>query len=414
MLIENIFVELRARLRSCNVFITTGISVTKNCNFKISIQSNRILIIYTPNEDIVLKRNNSLSSIESLSDCYSEEDSSITTVIPIDEYCRIIPNSMSGLKIDKNNISFRVLTEPNNGGNFYKEILTNESSVQHKAAKLKINLKANENLKLLCVNCSNTVSDSLIKFDRVLELPTSNIDMADWFCCSHSHGNTVEPTLEILPKKHDFLYRLTYFVINMKDLNEKANKFNTKREIYHCNRCLAWLGLKSKDTVKLYNSTVKINQNDFDGSVFVNDNLSLNLTVNDFVYTIESMTREFNLGYQYAIMCKLVLECTFSLNKKHFLLIWVMDKELQVLQSSGEYIDDIVKLKSSFLSKILYKVEESCNSEVESWLADPSVISTEISKNMFASGLEHLNKMALNVPEAFRHANGYRVTYLNV
>ncbi|XP_045507918.1 uncharacterized protein LOC123703804 [Colias croceus] len=414
MLVKNIFVELRSRLRSCNVYITTNIDFSKNCNLKISIQANCIVLNYYNNR---LKRSDSLSSIESLSDYSDDDENNVTCSIPIEEFCYVIPNSMSCLKIDKNTISFRILTEPKNGS-FYSEFLS-PSSLENKikVSTMVINLKANEEVKIICGNCSNVISNDGIKFDRILELPTSNLDMSEWFCHGHghSHGNT-SSNIEIKPNKLDFLYRLTFFVVNNSTLAEKTNKFNMRRSIYHCNRCLAWLGLKTKDTVKLYNSEVKLLHNNIEKYAFTQKNSTdNNISIDDFIFTIEMMMNEFNLGLQYTVMYKIVLECAFSAANKQYLLIWVMDKELQVLRNNDDVIlNDRIKLKSTFLTKILYKIETSLNEEVEAWLSDPSVISTDISKTMFSNGVDHLQKMSLKVPEMFRYTNGFCVSYLKV
>lgn len=421
MLIKNIFIELRSRLRSCNVFITTGVDFTKNCNLKISIQTNCIVLNYYKEDDCdKSKRRDSLSSIESLSDCYSEDECEVSCVVPVHQFCQIIPNSMSCLKIDKSTISFRILTEPKNGGNFYKELLsTNNFDSSTKGNVLKLNVKVGEDLKITCANCSNVVSGSSVKFDRILELPTANLDMSEWFCHghghSHGHADAPQPSDGVIkPNKSDFLYRLTFFVVNNSILSDKTNKFNSKREVYHCNRCLAWLGLKDKDTVKLYNSEVKLQQNGTESVVFAHKTIE-DIHTDDFIYTIECMTREFNLGFQYTVMCKMVLECTISATKKQYLLIWVMDKELQVLRNNVDTIlSDKIELQSTSVTKILFKVEFCMNDEVESWVSDPGVVTTEISKGMFTNGLAHLQKMSQKVPEYFRNTNGYCVSYLKV
>ncbi|CAH2229721.1 jg27933 [Pararge aegeria aegeria] len=410
MLVKSVFMELRSRLRSCNVYITTNVDFKKDCNLKISIQSNCIVLNYYDND---LKRYDSLSSIESLSD-YSEEESDVTCVIPIQEFCFIIPNSMSCLKIEKNTVSFRILTEPKNGGNFYSEIISTSSiSKEIKVDKLEVNFNAKEDMKIVCGNCSNVLSHGSLKFDRILELPTANLDMSEWFCHGHSHGSSTSHDDVLKPNNLDFLYRLTFFVVNNTILSEKANKFNSKRTIYHCNRCLAWLGVKNKDTVKFYNNDVKIHHNSNIKHIFTHKKPTQDVTIDDFIYTVESLTREFNLGLQYTMMCKIVLECTMSASTKQYLLIWVMDKELQVLRNDENSIKpDRVMLKSSFLTKILYKIELELNDEVETWLADPSAVSTDISKSMFSHGLNHLEQMSLKVPESFRYTNGYTVSYL--
>ncbi|XP_072933840.1 uncharacterized protein [Epargyreus clarus] len=414
MLIKNIFIELRTRLRSCNVYITTGVDLHKDCNLKINIQSNCIVLNYYNDSDQT-KRRDSLSSIESLSDCYSDEDYDVTSVIPIEEFCHIIPNSMSCLKVDKNTISFRILTEPKNGGNFYTEFLSaNTDNKNDKSNSLKINLKCEEQVKIVCSNCSNIISDGFVKFNRILELPTSNLDMSEWFCHGHSHGSTQTEVLK--PNKLDFLYRLTFYVVSNSVLSEKSNKFNCKRDIYHCNRCLAWLGIKKNETVRLFNSETKIVRDGNYEHVFYHKNSTEEITVDDFIYTIENLNKEFNLGLQYAMMCKIVLECMLSSTNKQYLLIWIMDKELQVLRNNGTCIEneDRIKLQSSFLTKILFKIETSLNEEVETWLSDPGVVSTDISKGMFVRGVEHLQKMSLKVPESFRNTNGFCVSFLKV
>lgn len=416
MLVESILMELRSRLRSCNVFITTGINFTKECNLKISIQANCIILNYY-NNDFKSLRRDSLSSIESLSDCYSEDEMDFCSTIEIAEFCRVIPNSMSCLKIDKNTVSFRILTEPKLGGNFYKEIITaNGVHKSVEADKLIINMKIGVGAKLTCSNCSNVISDGSVDFGRILELPTANLDISEWFCHGHGHGHNSSTDSILKPNKTDFLYRLTYFVVNQSLLSDKTNKFNSKRNIYHCNRCLAWLGLKNQDTVKLYNSEVKMcENNDIEKHVFSQKNETGNVHLNDFIYTIENMTREFNLGLQYTVMCKIVLECKISATTHHFLLIWVMDKELQVLRNNEHsFVNDKIELQSTLVTKILYKIHLFHNEEVESWISDPVVISTDISKSMFTHGVEHLQNMSLKVPEPFRNTNGYCVSYLKV
>lgn len=406
--------ELRSRLRSCNVYVTTAVDLSKNCNLEISIQADNILFNYYPNESPNKKRCDSLTSIESLSDCYSE-DEEVTTVISIKEFCQIIPNSMSGLKIDKNSITFRVLTEGNDTGSFYKELLAAKATNSTAFVKenLKINVKVHEDVKVTCENCSNIISESSVEFSRILELPSSNMDMSEWFCNCHGHSSNHE--VEVTPNKTDFLYRLTYFLINSSRMSENTNKFNAKREVYHCNRCLAWLGMKAKDSVTLYNSTVKIKQEGNYLQVFKHLNpISDDSNVNDFIYTIEFMTKEFNLGLQYSVMCKMVLECTISASRKHFLLIWVMDKELQVLQNCSSLEDDKVRLRSNYLTKILYKIEESLNEEVQMWISDPTVATTEISKPMYCTGVDHLKAMSLKLPDSFRFTNGYTISYLKM
>lgn len=415
MLVKNIFMELRSRLRSCNVYITTNVDFKKECNLKISIQSNCIVLNYYDNGDS-MKRRDSLSSIESLSD-FSEEESDIECMIPIQDFCFIKPNSMSCLKIEKNTISFRVLTEPKNGGNFYAEYISIEENKEIKVEKINVNLKTETEVKFLCANCSNVISDNFVKFDRILELPSTNMDMSEWFCHGHGHSHDPDhghPSQDMLkPKKLDFLHRLTFFVVNNNILSEKVNKFNSKRTVYHCNRCLAWLGLKSKDTVKLYNADIKIHDNNTDRHVFSHKNSIDNISIDDFIYTIECITREFNLGLQYTMMCKIVLECTMSATTKQYLLIWIMDRELQVLRNvENENQNDKVTLQSSFLTKILYKIENEMTDEVENWLSDPTVVSTDISKSMFCQGISHLEHMSLKIPESFRYTNGYCISYL--
>lgn len=415
MLVKNIFMELRSRLRSCNVYITTNVDFKKECNLKISIQSNCIVLNYYDNGNSI-KRRDSLSSIESLSD-FSEEESDITCMIPIQDFCFIKPNSMSCLKIEKNTISFRVLTEPKNGGNFYAEYISIEENKEIKVEKIKVNLKTESEVKFLCANCSNVISDNFVKFDRILELPSTNMDMSEWFCHGHGHTHGPDhghPSQDMLkPKKLDFLHRLTFFVVNNNILSEKVNKFNSKRTVYHCNRCLAWLGLKSKDTVKLYNADIKIHDNSTDNHVFSHKNSIDNISIDDFIYTIECITREFNLGLQYTMMCKIVLECTMSATTKQYLLIWIIDRELQVLRNvENENQNDKVTLQSSFLTKILYKLETEMTDEVENWLSDPTVVSTDISKSMFCQGISHLEHMSLKIPESFRYTNGYCISYL--
>lgn len=409
MLVKDVFIELRARLRSCNVFITTGVKLNENCNLKINIQSDCITLNCYNN---VYDRRGSLSSIESLSDCCSEDEYSDSASIAVDEFCQLIPNSMSCLKIDRGTISFRILTRPK-GGDFYAEFVSPGTSELPKSNEPKVNLEPGQDTVFSCANCSNELSKGRVRFDRALELPTTSLDASDWFCHGHGHGATCD--LAPKPRSADFLYRLTHFVVNATALSPKTNSFNSKRHVYHCNRCLAWLGVKGRDGVKLFNSEVTMQHNDRQGRVFTHGTptIDTDTTVEDFIYTIERLTRESIMGLQYSVMCRIVLECQFKSDSKEYLLVWVMDRQLQVLRKK-ESSDDNISLKSSLLTKILYRVEGSLNEEVESWLADPTVVSTDISKTMFCRGLEHLRSTSQKVPESFRNANGYSVSYLKV
>ncbi|CAH2061788.1 unnamed protein product, partial [Iphiclides podalirius] len=409
MLVRDVFVELRSRLRSCNVFITTGAKLNDNCNLKINIQPGCITLNYYEG---LGQRRGSLSSIESLSDCCSEEEEcSDSASIAFDGHCQLIPNSMSCLKIGGGTISFRILTRPK-GGDFFTELVpAGGPSETLESKEPKVCVEPGRDTAFSCANCSNKVTEGRVKFDRVLELPTTSLDASEWFCHGHDAVGTCD--LAPKPKSADFLYRLTHFVVNATALSPKTNRFNAKREVYHCERCLAWLGVKERDGVKLFNCELMLHQDDWCGRVFLHGFQTADCVVDDFVYTIERLTREANLGLQYSVMCRIVLECAFASASKRYLLVWVMDRRLEVLRRKDS-VDGRVSLQSSFLTKILYRVEGSLNEEVESWLADPAVVSADISKAMFCRGVEHLRSTSQKVPESFRSANGFSVSYLKV
>lgn len=446
--------EVRSRLRSCNVFMTTDIDFANKCNLKINLRADCIVLSFNDHQGsencddegfgYVNRRYDSLSSIESYSDSYSEDDTDyVTEIIDIKEFCRIIPNSMSGLKIEKGNISFRLLTEPKEG-NVYNEVFNetpNSALLNNGLLKSKINIPKLHLIKLFCNNCTNRISADIekgcVKFNRILELPSTNLDVSEWFC--HKHGEDAGTNGEIdklTPDKSDIFYRICYFNVNADALNEKCNFFNKNRVVYHCNRCLAWLGTKSlgKNVITFYNSTVNFSEenSEIKSDIFTYSSLEVNnsllvesVSCQDFVYLIEFMVKDFNLGMQYAVMCKLLLECQISAAKKQYMLLWIMDRELQILKASelGSVVDNSdevfrddlkINLVSAVTSKLLYRVEESLNDTVEGWIADPCVVTSEISKGMFLNGLSYLERMSCYVPEGCRQSNGYFVSYLRM
>lgn len=382
-MIHSVIVEMRPRLQVCNVFIATKEWVSKEESVKINIKTSGVEVTWL------------LDTCE------------MVQVINLHAY-RLKPLSLSALQVQKNSVSFRIQTEPvtNILGSFASEILPfdqNSDTIESDTSRqLTPCIYTEKAYQLSCKCCGMVMSKQDIFFTRVLPLPSSGLwETGDWFCHQHSlSSNTQHSALE--PKETDCFYDMHYILLNPSILNIGNGR------VKRCNRCLAWLGTHINSTaVKLWNCTTS-----YEGS-------SNSTALEDFIYTVR---RAFNDSF--GMTCRLVLETRSSEQQSQYLLLWAMDKNLDLLVSveddlsrMKENTEKIIvecKLKVKKTMKLLYMYHSDCNSVVKTWQDEYNVQCLEVAKQMFTEGLEYLIRGTQFIPIPYKLTNSFFVTYLGL
>lgn len=448
-LIKHIVIEIRPRLCSCSVVIITNSRLSEK-SINISIRPNYIIINQSDDQFSKKKieakkqknlRRDSSSSYESYSD--SEDEKYLQSqFVNVSSYCKLIPNSLSSLKVEHNFMSFRILTEPagpNSSGTIYNEVLTDVNNIivnENKKnfcahEKLPILLKESVSVKMQCSNCSSDLfvaNDTTgLSFNRILELPSDNMDMSDWFCHNHDHEkddkNTDEKKSSLVPSQTDIFYGLGYFLVNFCNVKQRLVEFNKKRDLINCERCFSCIGSKNQKAAcfKFWDSCVKFVEDGESHKCFhffhkVTQNELKNVALENFLHIIKYAIKT-SIIDTVASTCKIIFECQVTDDVKKSMLIWIMDKNLHILKSNlsceSETNKNEIKLDYIFTSKLLYKSEEGSD-VLRNWLNDPCVQTFEISKDMFLEGNKHLNEMSNYIPVSFRKSNDFSVSYLRI
>ena len=302
---------------------------------------------------------------------------------------QVIPDSVSGLTGKGGSFCFRVQTDSKSiWGSFKTEVLELKKTLK-KSEKYIPPIELHKPLEIYCRCCSNKLSDKPITFNRLLPLPSSNLEAADLFCHQHDNDN-----LKVMtdPKQNDCLYG-SYFI------KLDASYLNKCETILHCSRCLSWLGLRERNSVQLWNSTISFNRN----VSSTQDEIALS----DFIAIVKEMSEE-----MIGLSCKILLQCTLSSMETHYLLLWVMEKNLQLL-TSDEFSYPII-LKENTVIKLLFKFETANTPMVNSWLKDIYTVNIEVSKQMLVEGLKHLQIMTSYIPEDYRITNEMYVSYIGM
>lgn len=166
--------------------------------------------------------------------------------------------------------SFRVCTDQQQGA-FATEFLPTgpESATGKRAAKSTaadadtLGVHKTMRVSLLCQDCRRPLTDALC-FERILELPSENMDESEWFCChkngggecstsSDDHTADAMPAARFAPRPHDLLYRKYYFMVAKSIVRQVK-----EREGFVDCSCGEELGenLKQNDAFKFWNETV--------------------------------------------------------------------------------------------------------------------------------------------------------------
>jgi hypothetical protein len=367
----------------CNVFIVAKECLNQEESVRINIKTSRVEVKWP------------------------SETCEMVHVINLHDY-KLKPVSLSALQVQKNSVSFRIQTEPavNILGSFASEILPFDQTLdmtKSGSEKLTPYIYADKPCQLACKCCGKVISKQDILFTRVLPLPSSlSLEISDWFCHQHSGSSNMQHSI-LAPKETDCFYGVCLILLSASLLNIKNGR------VVRCDRCLSWLGTcVSSTAVKLWNCTIS-----YEGNI----NSS---ALEDFIYTVKEAFKN-SLG----MMCRLVLETRFSEEDSQYLLLWAMDKNLDLLvsineddfscvkDSAGEVILEC-KLRVKKTMKLLYAYHKECDNMVKTWQNDYNVQCVEVAKQMFMEGLEYLVRGTQFIPAQYKLTNSFFVTYLGL
>jgi len=348
-LCKSIVMEIRPRLQSVNVFITLTrpgtVNITLNLDyFKVTMGLE--------------KQNVSCRGFH------------------------IVPNSLSCLINKENYCTFRFSTEnvQQSLGMSRCELLpiTRQANPVQTCVVL---IKTGLEYQINCTNCTQAFCKE-IAFERVLPLPES-LDTSEWFC----HADKKPPALA--PNVNEAFYSNCFVHLSHDLLRGFVSDSSTT---LICSRCLAWIGVKLKTGVcQVWFNTV----------TFKDPNNSFKTEpLDDAFATIRQLLRGSIFSSN-----RIVLTCQSCVADASFLLLWVLEKELQVCFDCGEPSEACV-------AKVLFTFDRTQSDLVCQWLSDVNVSTVDVSKPMMVKLLEHLYDMNAYIPKDFSRSNDFYISYL--
>lgn len=396
--VSSIIFENRPRLQCANVFINFTQNFSSVEAVKLSVQTEQVIVEVEDHKYLV----------------------------QFSDYFKFHTQTLSQLIIKKNYISFRINT---NEADFSTELLRVRELCLNNNDDFKLTpkIKPTETHPVTCSNCSNKFVE--ITFGRVLELPSENLEMSDWFC--HKHGEAAHSSefvdeascdeaakhnhQKFKPGSGDVFFG-NFFVLLKSELLQGVR---IKGNMVYCKRCLQFIGQltsnKTRDTVKLWNDTVNFSSTPF----FPTKDL-----VADFTFILRRVQQDFvfeSLGMPQ--LFKAIIETTLSSGKQRYLLVQIMDKNLEMLKIKKNYskktVDEMneshIEMEKCRAIKLLYKYEEDGEQPmVKFWLGNTHINSIQISPQMFTAVATHLNSMSTLIAECYRTSYGFSLSYLDI
>lgn len=359
-------------------------------------------------------------------------DGDANVTINVRDHFTLNTHSLSLLIIKSNYISFRLNTNNNDG--FYEEFLQNDlvrpGSTADSRLQLEPSICAKNEVTMMCSTCMAPLLQK-IRFQRILELPSDNLDSSEWFCHKHAHNASdhelpsVEPekfnSAKVTARPLDLLYGDFFFLLNSEEL---INTISHNDRI-HCKRCLSHLGeLQVRtESIKFWNENILFKKSPdkavachlFEESIFDNFLFIVHRIIRDFDFILSATA-----GVVPTIKMLFESRTASSVDDNvRYLLLQVMNKNVEMYrQNMRETADDITLRKISSM-KILYRHENAVVTAslpqsplISFWLADATVTHTQISCRMMEATIERLRLHSLLVPECYRSNCGFTLSYL--
>lgn len=338
--------------------------------------------------------------------------------LDLTEHFQLETCSLSLLNIGGDNVSFRLNT--NNENNFRFEYLNlNNNDTPSEILKLKLNVESDKDFQIICSNCTCPLS-AMQNYRRILELPSENLDLSEWFCHKHHHSATETTSndhpinakekfnfAKFNPRDTDLLYGQFFFLFNA----TKLTNVKIKNNFVYCRRCLSFIGETVRDaTIKIWDENIKIlskleSIRLFDGSsIFKNFYFIIQKNVQDFDFMSSAGLPSTN---------KILFETKDTDGSTNFLLLQIMNKNLELFTLSG-FVNGMVSLKQLLGMKVFYRIESDENRPmVKFWQNDVGCSNIQISKKMFTIAVDTLNEYSQFVPVTYRNMGGFTISYLH-
>jgi len=379
--IKSFVIEFRSRIQAGNVFICFNGDLDRH-QTKVALKSS----------EIVIQIDDDVHPIETKG------------------FFNIQIKSFHSLLVKDNFMSFRFITASEK--QFDTEVLkVNGTCSQFQKINLNVGSNKDVEVTINCSNCENLLTvEKLVTLKRILELPSSNLDVSDWFCHRHADeklfnedGSAMcfnEETQQFQPKTTDVFYGPFCLLMNSQLFDK--NRWRQKRKLIYCKRCLQMMGSSSGAITKFWWESVK-----FNGKLFFDVASSINLIKN----VIKNHLASEGLMYLIPIV-KIIFESAVpSDDKKVHILIQVMDKNLQLLKLNS----DNWKLEERRSVKVMYLKlgQDDADDErtLKYWQKD-NVTTYELSFKMFHILCEYLKSQSELIPLNYRVNNCFQLSYI--
>lgn len=384
--IKSFVIEFRQRIQSGNCFICFNHDLDKH-QTKVSLKST----------EIVIQVDDDTHKIETKS------------------FFDINIKSFHSLLVKDNFISFRFITASEQ--QFDTELLK-FNGTSTKFQRIKLSVDSNNHVSITCSNCESCLTiDKEVNLRRILELPSSNLDVSDWFCHRHDEENLFddstqskdesstscfnEKTHQFQPKLDDVFYAPFCLLFNSQVLDR--NRLREKRKLIYCKRCLQLMGENSNAVTKFWWESVKFSSKPFFDVASPID--LVKLVIKNHLACDGLMLL--------APIVKIVFESAIpSDDKKVHLLIQVMDKNLQLLRLDLE--DSQLKERTSVKVMYLKLNEDDADDErtLKYWQKDINMTTFELSFRMFHTLCEYLKTQSELIPDVYRTNNCFQLSYI--
>lgn len=396
--IQNFTIEFLRRLQAGNCFIKFNETLGQN-DTKIFLKSNQITIKI-------------------------DED---THTIDTSEFFAINVKSFYNLLVKDNFISFRFIIADEK--RFDSEVLTSGPSINPtiKFQRLRVNVNNVDSVAISCSNCESLISIKDVNFKRILELPSSNMAISDWFCHRHDdekifnepstssslaatpeHHCFNEKTQTFEPKACDLFYGPFYLLLNIEIFD--ITRFRQKKA-FHCKRCLQLIckrnGNDNANALHFWWENIKFNGQYLYKNIIEPIDLVRQIISNHIACD--------SLSYLSPII-KIIFESSIpNTGQKIHLLLQVMDKNLKLLKLDKEKF----KLVEMVSIKVMYLILDKINDDddertLKYWQKDINTMTFEFSFKMFRIFSEYLATQSEIIPEIYRYNNSFQLSYIEV
>ncbi|XP_050067254.1 uncharacterized protein LOC126556098 [Anopheles maculipalpis] len=324
--IDRLLVELRPRLQCANFFISFPRKFADIESTTIELATDRITIVMKGERE--------------------------RYEIRTGDYFQLHTQTLSSLVIKNRYICFRVNTNESVFGS--ERLSTGQTLQDEESLRLTCNVETCKSYRVLCNNCGGPLTDQSssdqdgkgISFNRVLELPSEQLDTDDWFCHRHDHQPSYGPQPEAAcqgesstqlstkfePQQQDLFYG-TFYALLHRSVLQRVHIRN-ERFVY-CKRCLQYLGTtrKNRSSVKLWYENVRFQPERSIPLALFREDDALEL----FHHLVRKTVREFNfvthLGLPPSIKLMFELRRPGMEGDVFYLLMQIMDCQLSVFRA---------------------------------------------------------------------------------